>query len=282
MAMRLTSPDNPLLARVLVNRLWHHHFGAGIVRSVDDFGHQGERPTHPELLDWLAAEFMRSGWSIKHMHRLMLRSSAYRMASRYDELSERSDPRNELLHRMPIRRLEAEAVRDAMLAVSGRLDRRMFGPGPLPHLTPFTIGRGRPASGPLDGDGRRSVYLNVRRNFLNPMFLAFDYPVPFTAIGRRSVSNVPAQALTLLNNPFVTQQAQLWARRVLAEPGQSDRQRVARMYESGFGRLPTETELDEALAFLAEQGKEYGRTDERAWADLAHVLFNVKELIFVN
>jgi hypothetical protein len=295
MAMRLTASDNPLLARVLVNRLWHHHFGAGIVRSVDDFGHQGDRPTHPELLDWLAAEFIRSGWSIKHMHRLMLLSSAYRMSS-VERNSLRSeagpngmnsvlpspDPRNELLHRMPIRRLEAEAVRDAMMAVSGRVDRRMFGPGPLPHLTPFTIGRGRPSSGPLDGDGRRSVYLNVRRNFLNPMFLAFDYPVPFTTMGRRSVSNVPAQALTLLNNPFVMQQAHLWARRVLAEPGQGDRERIARMYEAGFGRLPTETELADALAFLAEQGKEYGRIDERAWADLAHVLFNVKEFIFIN
>jgi hypothetical protein len=293
MAMRLTSPDNPLLARVLVNRLWHHHFGAGIVRSVDDFGHQGERPTHPELLDWLAAEFVHSGWSIKHMHRLMLRSSAYRMASRCREPSgtadsparlagPTTDPRNELLHRMPLRRLEAEAVRDAMLAVSGRLDRRMFGPGPLPHLTPFMVGRGRPASGLLDGDGRRSVYLNVRRNFINPMFQAFDYPTPFTTIGRRSVSNVPAQALTLLNNPFVMQQAHLWARRVLAEPGQGDRERVAQMYEVGFGRLPSATELDDALTFLAERGKEYGRIDERAWADLAHVLFNVKEFIFVN
>ncbi len=118
------------------------------MRSVDDFGHQGERPTHPELLDWLASEFVRSGWSIKHMHRLILLSSAYRMSSRGDEASELADPRNELLHRMPIRRLEAEAVRDAMLAVSGRLDRAMFGPGPLPHLTEFTIGRGRPGSGP--------------------------------------------------------------------------------------------------------------------------------------
>ncbi len=225
---------------------------------------------------------MRSGWSIKHIHRLMLLSSAYRMESRSDEASDRADPRNELLHRMPIRRLEAEAVRDAMLAVSGRLERRMFGRGPLPHLTPFTIGRGRPASGPLDGDGRRSVYLNVRRNFLNPMFVAFDYPTPFNTMGRRSVSNVPAQALTLLNNPFVMQQAHLWASRVLAEPGQGDRERIARMYETGFGRLPTDTELDDALAFLAEQGKEYGRIDERAWADLAHVLFNVKEFIFVN
>ena len=158
MAKRLTSPENPLLARVMVNRLWQHHFGEGLVRSVDNFGIQGEKPTHPELLDWLATEFMRSGWSIKHMHRLMMRSSTYQMASMSDEASDRADPRNELLHRMSIRRLEAEAVRDAMLAVSGRLDRTMFGRGPLPHLTPFMLGRGRPAPGRLtEQDGAAST-----------------------------------------------------------------------------------------------------------------------------
>jgi hypothetical protein len=160
----------------------------------------------------------------------------------------------------------------------------MYGTGPLPYLTPHMVGRGRPAqSGPLDGDGRRSVYLNVRRNFLNPMFLAFDQPIPFTTIGRRSVSNVPAQALTLLNNPFVTQQAERWAKRVLADPKRTPTERVASMYVAAFGRPPTDEETKEALAFLAEQSKEYGKADDpRAWADLGHVLFNVKEFIFVN
>jgi hypothetical protein len=284
LAQRLVDPSNPFVARVLVNRLWQHHFGRGIVATPDDFGVQGQPPTHPELLDYLASEFVRQGWSIKAMHRLMVLSNAYRMASRSDAKSDDADPQNKLLHRMAVRRLEAEAVRDAMLAVSGRLDRRMYGPGPLPYLTPFMLGRGRPsASGPLDGDGRRSVYLNVRRNFLNPMFLAFDYPIPFTCIGRRGVSNVPAQALTLLNNPFVVQQAQLWAKRVLAEPERTSKERVASLYVSAFGREPSEAELNEALAFLAEQGKEYGKPDDpRAWADLCHVLFNVKEFIFVN
>jgi cytochrome c553 len=283
MAQRFTSSNNPLFARVIVNRLWHHHFGAGLVRSTDDFGHQGDRPTHPELLDWLAGELVQSGWSLKHMHRLMVLSSAYRMSSQSDDIGEKTDPRNELLHRMPIRRLEAEAIRDGMLAVSGQLNRSMYGSGPGPHLSEFMLGRGRPgASGPLDGAGRRSVYLNVRRNFLTPMFLAFDYPTPFTTIGRRSVSNVPAQALTLLNNPFVTQQARLWAERILAQASNSDRARIAAMYEIAFARQPTEKELGEALAFLDGQAKEYGRLDVRAWADLAHVLFNVKEFIFVH
>src|SRR6476620_9975443 len=137
----------------------------------------------------------------------------YRQSSRAREPGERGDPKQELLHRMPTLGLEAEAVRDAMLAVSGRLDRAMYGRGPLPHLTEFMVGRGRPGSGPLDGDGRRSLYLQVRRNFLNPMFLAFDYPIPFSTMGRRSVSNVPAQALAMMNNPFIAQQADLWAQR---------------------------------------------------------------------
>src|SRR5262249_13004659 len=151
-----------------------------------------------------AARLVQDGWSLKKMHRLMLLSSTYGMASRGDADADQRDPENKLLHRMPVRRLEAECIRDAMLAVSGRLDRKQFGPGVLPHLTPCMQGRGRPKeSGPLDSDGRRSLYLNVRRNFLTPMLLVFDYPTPFTTIGRRGVSNVPAQALALMNNPFV-------------------------------------------------------------------------------
>ncbi len=275
MAQRLTEPDNPLLARVIVNRLWHHHFGAGLVRSCDDFGHQGDRPTHPELLDWLALELQRSGWSLKHLHRLMVLSRTYQMSSRGEDNNNKIDPLNLYLHRMPIRRLEAEAIRDALLAVSGRLDRRMFGKGPLPHLTEFMVGRGRPAkSGPLDGDGRRSVYLNLRRNFLPPMFLAFDYPTPFTCIGRRGVSNVPAQALTLMNNPLVLQQARLWAERTA---GLGDRERIQAMYEVAYGREASTEELAQALEFLGQQGG-----TAQSWTDLAHVLFNVKEFIFVN
>jgi hypothetical protein len=151
------------------------------------------------------------------------------------------------------------------------------------HLTPFLDGRGRPTSGPLDGAGRRSLYLAVRRNFLSPLLLAFDTPIPFSTVGRRSVSNVPAQALILLNDPFVQQQAELWARRVLSQPGTAG-QRVEGMYVSAFGRPPTEAERTACLAFLDGQAKRYGvKADEaKVWADLAHTLFNVKEFIFVN
>ena len=284
MARQVVDPQrNPFVARVAVNRVWHHLFGCGLVASVDNFGVLGEAPTHPELLDYLADSFVREGWSVKKLVRELVRSSAYRMSSRGLPGNERADPQDLLLHRTRLRRLEGEAIRDAMLAVSGRLDRRMEGP-PVPiHLTPFLEGRGKPASGPLDGDGRRSLYLGVRRNFLSPMLLAFDTPAPFSTVGRRTVSNVPAQALILLNDPFVHQQARAWAERVLARPGSAAR-RVGRMYESAFGRGPTADERDACLEFLAEQARlrKLSPDDPAVWADLAHTLFNAKEFIFVR
>jgi hypothetical protein len=200
-----------------------------------------------------------------------------------DRRAEEIDPQNRLWHRMNVRRLEAEAIRDSILAVSGRLDEKMYGPGVPPYLTPFMVGRGRPGnSGPLDGDGRRTVYLNVRRNFLTPMLLAFDYPIPFSTIGRRSVSNVPAQALALMNNPFVLQQAENWASRVAAQTSDA-KDRIRGMYVSAFGRPSNAEEEESALAFLEAQSRHYTAGDAlRPWVDLAHVLFNVKEFIFIE
>jgi hypothetical protein len=277
LARRIVDPTNPLTARVLVNRLWKHHFGEGLVRTPDDFGKMGQTPSHPELLDWLASEFVRDGWSIKRMQRLLVLSHAYRMGSSAQPEADRVDPSNRLLHRMNVRRLDAEAVRDTMLAVSGRLDTTMFGPSVPTHLTPFMEGRGRPgASGPLDGAGRRSVYLNVRRNFLSPLLLAFDFPAPASCIGRRNVSNVPAQALTLLNDPFVLDQARRWADRALARDA-SPTGRLDNLYRDAFGRLPTARERAESLAFLEKQGM----SNPQSWADLCHVLFNAKEFLFI-
>jgi hypothetical protein len=282
LAQQMIDPAiDPFLPRVLVNRVWHHLFGRGIVASTDNFGVLGERPTHPELLDYLADRFIKEGWSVKKLIRTLVLSNTYRMSSQPDDAADRADAGNLLLHRMRRRRLEGEAIRDAVLMISGRLDRRMYGPSVLVHLTAFQEGRGRPVSGPLDGDGRRSVYLAVRRNFLSPFLLAFDTPSPFSTVGRRTVSNVPAQALILLNDPFVHQEAQLWAKRLLAEPG-SARERIIRMYESAFTRPPTEPELAACLEYLDRQPVAPGRDDLAAWADLAHVLLNVKDFIFVN
>jgi len=144
-------------------------------------------------------------------------------------------------------------------------------------------GRGRPdSSGPLDGAGRRSIYVGVRRNFLVPMFLAFDYPVPATCMGRRSVSNVPAQALTLMNNPFVLQQAEVWAKQILSRKDKTSEQRVEGIYLSAFGRPPTAKETETAVRFVQAQSKQYAGDELKSWTDLCHVMFNVKEFIFVN
>ncbi len=282
LARQLTDPaTNPLVTRVIVNRLWHHLFGRGLVASVDNFGVLGEAPTHPELLDHLAGQFVKDGWSLKKTIRTLVLSRAYRMSSHADDKADTADPNNLWLHRARVRRLEGEAIRDSLLAVSGRLDRTMFGPSVPVYLTAFQDGRGRPASGPLDGAGRRSIYLSVRRNFLSPLLLAFDTPIPFSTVGRRSVSNVPAQALILLNDPFVHQQAEVWARRVLATPGTA-KERITGMYLSAFGRPPSAAELSACLAFL-EREAGAAKTDEiRVWSDMAHTLANVKEFIYVQ
>ncbi len=281
LARRIASADNPLLARVLVNRVWKQHFGTGLVATPDDFGHMGEAPSHPELLDWLASEFVASGWSIKTLHRQILLSAAYQQSSDANPAAAAIDPNNRLLHRMNVRRLEAEAIRDAVLAVSGRLDRTVGGPSVTPYLTDSMAGRGRPsASGPLDGGGRRTLYVGVRRNFLSPLLLAFDFPQPFSTVGRRGTTNVPAQALALLNNPLVHEQARHWAEQILA--GEStDAALVRAMYLQAFTREPTAAELTAAGSFVSTRRQE-GASETEAWSDLGHVLFNVKEFIFVR
>ena len=276
LAQQMTDPAvTPFITRVYVNRIWHLLFGRGIVGSVDNFGVLGQAPTHPELLDFLADRFVKDGWSTKKWIRALVMTRAYQMSSQPDEKADQADPQNLHLHRMRIRRLEGEAIRDSILKVSGRLNPAMFGPSVPVFLTPFQDGRGRPASGPLDGDGRRSIYLAVRRNFLSSFLLAFDTPSPFSTVGRRTVSNVPAQALILMNDPFVHGQAEVWAKRVIAEKG-SDADRVRGMYLDAFSRPPTPVELQACLTYLQNA------PDLRRWADLAHVLFNTKEFYFVN
>ena len=284
LAEAMVSAKNPLVARVLVNRLWKHHFGSGIVATTDNFGKAGMRPTHPELLDYLAGRLIEGGWSLKQMHRLMLVSSTYRMSSRASEKASEIDPQDKWLQHGRVKRLEAEAIRDAVLAVSGSLDKTLGGPGIAPYISNYQDGRGKPAGGPLNGAGRRSIYLQVRRNFISPIFLAFDYPPPISTIGRRGASTVPSQALIMMNNEFIGREAEAWAKRLTVEPT-SRRQRIEAMFETAFGRPPDTEEIRETEAFLDGQKAEYttfGDGDPRIWADLAHVLFNSTEFIFVR
>ena len=269
LANEIASATNPLTARVLVNRVWHHLFGRGLVATVDNFGRLGEKPSHPELLDFLAAKFVEQGWSSKELIRYLVTTRAYQMSSASSARAKEIDPSDELLSHARVRRLEAESIRDSLLAVSGRLDQAMFGPGAN-------------ALAPPADQKRRSVYLTVRRNFLSPFLEAFDAPKPFSTLGRRETTNVPAQSLALLNDPFVIEQATQWAKSVLATESDADA-RVRRMFEMAFTRLPSDTELAGSRAYLADLAREQGAgKDNLVWRDFAQSLFNLKEFIYVR
>ena len=286
-ANEIVAPTHPLTARVMVNRLWHHLFGRGIVASVDNFGALGSKPTHPELLDYLALEFVRDDWSLKRMIKRMVMSRTFALSSTPSDEAKKQDPDNDLLQSFRIRRLSGEEIRDAILQTSEELDTSMYGPSVPIYLTEFMQGRGRPGgSGPLDGARRRSVYIETRRNFLNPMMLAFDMPIPFNAIGRRNVSNVPAQALILMNDPFVIDQAQKWATKVIQNSA-SGEERIALLFKRAIGRPPTADELKLCRQFIEEEVNsrkipeaEIDRHPE-LWRDFCHVLFNLKSFTFV-
>jgi hypothetical protein len=279
----LVSPRNPLTARVYVNRVWQWVFGSGLVGTPDDFGHLGEKPSHPELLDALTATFMADGWSTKRLVRRLVLSSTFRQSGRVSDAGRQRDPRNRLLHHYPTRRLDAEAIRDALLAVSGELDPRLSGP-PIEPPRIREDPKMRLFSGPLDSQGRRSLYIKV--SILEPpRFLAcFNLPDPKIPTGRRDVTNVPAQALALLNDPFVAAQAESWARRLVAEePPSAPAERLRGMFVRALGREPTPAELQrwgEALEHFGagSGGDEHALLASRTiWARVAHALFNTKE-----
>jgi mono/diheme cytochrome c family protein len=258
----LTDPKHPLTARVLVNRVWMIHFGKGLVGTPGDFGRLGEKPTHPELLDWLASEFVANGWSIKKLHRLILTSTAYRQSSARDAAKDATDADNRLLGRYPLRRLDAEAVRDAMLATSGKLNLKPFGP-PVPVMEDdaglVIIGKANrdgamyklgDESVPLGEESRRSIYIQMRRSKPLAILGAFDWATAEPNCEVRNSSTDTPQALMLLNGDFATTQAEAFADRVRKEAGTDLKDQVKRAWKLAYLREPTEKELAGALAFL--------------------------------
>ena len=296
----VVSKDNPLTARVLVNRLWQQHFGYGLVRTGSDFGAAGDRPTHPELLNWLASELMspsggrkppvgdsaqgayapRSDWSLKHIHKLIVRSAAYRQGTRSTDDAVKADPDNKLLWQYPRRRLDGEALRDAMLAVSGQLNPKAGGPGVFPDLPPElqkTFPTWKPSADPAERN-RRSVYVFVKRNLRYPLFSLFDAPDRNETCARRFATTTAPQALTLLNDSVVIGFAKGFADRVTKEVG-TDREKVTdRAFALAIGRPPTTEERSAMLGYL----KRHKGTDAEAVIDLCHALLNLNEFLYVD
>ncbi len=277
LARWLASPSNALTARVIVNRLWHHHFGRGIVATLDNFGKVGERPTHPELLDWLAVELVKRGWSLKEMHRLVLTSEAYQMASSYeDSVDFARDPENRFLWKYRPQRLDAETLRDSIMAVSGGIDLTVFGPPVFPYVPEEILRSQAHGIWRNHQDGpevwRRSVYVYRRRSLGFPFFGTFDLPDPNVTAAARNVSTVPTQALTLLNNPFVVRQAQHFAERLQEDEPSSVSARVERAYRIALSRPPTGEEAAIALE-LVERG---------SLLDLTHVMLNLNEFLYLR
>jgi len=294
LAQWLTSPQHPLTTRVVVNRIWHHLFGQGIVSSPDNFGLHGERPSHPELLDYLAQQFQAQGWSFKKMIRQIVLSHTYQLSSAYDEKNFAHDPGNHLVWRHQRRRLDAESFRDAVLAVSGELD---LSPGEKSDIT--SIGDGliqdkltpdrihKPSS-------KRSIYLCIMRNGEPEELLVFDLADPSLIVGSRNITTVPTQGLFLMNSPFMVTQSEAWAGRLAtaqAEDGQdlSAGERITMAYRRALGREPTTAELKRSTKFveqgateLAAEGAEPASAEMRAWSGFCQSLMVTSEFRYID
>jgi len=288
----VTSPENPLFARVMVNRVWQHHFGAGLVRTSDNLGQSGAAPSHPELLDYLATELVRNDWSLKALHRLILTSAVYRQAGgpltpdpsppSTGARGDAADPENRLLWHYPMRRLDAESLRDALLCVSGELDQRLGGP---------YVPSERTADGSVEvaekheGARRRSVYLQQRRTQVVTLLHLFDAPSIVGSCGTRTTSTVPLQALTLLNSDFARLRARAFAQRLEREAGAEPHMRLALAFRLACGREPAEEEAAAARRFLAAQTQVYaGQPDAtgRAWTDLCQMVLASNAFLYLE
>ena len=274
----IASADNPLTARVMVNRIWQQHFGKGLVASSSDLGQTGDRPTHPELLDWLAIDFVKSGWSIKHIHKLIVLSQAYQQGSIGSAEAQKLDPENKLLAKFISRRLDGEALRDACLSVSGQLNLKAGGPSIYPELPAELKASGwKPSADPAERN-RRSVYVFVKRNLRYPMFALFDSPDRTESCSRRFTTTTAPQALALLNDPTMIAFANTLAQRVAKEAGPTPEAKITRLFQLALSRKPT-TEEETALKDFLQRHK---GTPTEALVDLCHAVFNLNEFLYVD
>jgi hypothetical protein len=282
----ITRPTNPLTARVFVNRVWQWHFGEGLVATPSDFGSRGEQPTHPELLDWLAGEFITSGWSVKSLHRLIMNSRTYQLSSVDDEANLAVDPGNRWHWRYSRRSLDAESIRDAMLAVSSRLDRNVPESHPFPAVDTWAFTIHSPFHAVYDSN-HRSVYLMVQRNRRHPYLALFDAADPNQSIATRQPTTTPTQALFLMNSPFVHEASDGFARRVLSVSG-DDHAKMRWAFETAHGRIPEDAVVHDAVAFVAAYREKLassevtGERDIAAWSALARVLLTSNAFLYVD
>jgi hypothetical protein len=288
LANAIVNRDNPLTARVMVNRIWYYLFGRGIVETVDNFGLQGKLPSNPALLDLMATEYQRNGWSTRKLMRAILLTDTFQRSVETETENSKIDPENIYLASYPKRRLEAEMIRDGLLATAGNLNNTMYGASVPVHISSFMNGRGKPStSGPLDGQGRRSVYQEVRRNFLDPTMTTFDRPIPFTTFGSRNVTTVPAQSLVLMNDPFVIHEAGIMAKKVVSLKAHSFEKKIDWIFLRAFARQPSEQEIENARKFIFKMAKlkkikeSAAITDVGIWKDYCHSIFNLKEFVYL-
>nr|WP_265595204.1 DUF1553 domain-containing protein [Verrucomicrobium sp. BvORR106] len=289
LAQWITDPKQgagALLARVIVNRVWQQHFGEGLVRTAGDFGLQGDKPSHPELLDWLAGELIRSGWRLKTIERMILSSEVYSEDTSWDGARAKVDPENRLLWRRRPQRLTGEELRDAVLLTSGRLQAEAFGPGfkpPVPAEAMSTRSADKYPDKAEDGPAlwKRAVYMYVKRSVRFPMMEVFDAPEPLSACSRRAVTTAPTQQLTLLNDPFIRLRAADFANRIaIAKPGDMSGQ-VRLAFQLALGRSPQAAEMAKAVTFIQTR-QSMGAPEILAWTDFCHALFTLNEFIYVD
>ena len=287
LAQWIASRENPLTARVMANRIWQYHFGRGIVRSSSNFGYAGDAPTHPELLDWLAAEFTDRGWGMKHMHRLIMTSSAYRMSSKADPAALAADPRNDLMWRFDMRRLTAEEIRDSILSANGTLNKAMFGPGVFPPIPrEVMVGQSRPGEGwgksTPEEAARRSVYVHAKRALRLPILEGFDGAETDKSCPVRFVTVQPTQALGMLNGEFLNAEAAKLADRVRREAGADRGKQVKLALRLVTGREPTIDEVGRGMTLLTALTESEGVPADRAMNYFCLVALNLNEFVYLD